>query len=343
MVADSDDAELYRQAFLATGDPAIITDEVFLIVDVNEACLRMGDWEREDLIGSYPYELFEDPEVFGDVISDIGMDGRWQSDFEARTKDGRQIRGEGTAAPLVIDGEIEGYVAIFVDQTSRRKQEESLRVLNRVLRHNLRNDANVVLGHLETVADGVEDETLLHSLSIATRRVEAILDRAKTTREFSRLLVENDDPAFYPVNVDGAVRQAVNTVDTHGAAVSIETPAGVYILADETVTAALRHVIENAVEHGGEAPTVDITVKEGASRVTICIADDGPGISPDRRDRVLERGGNEVHHGQGLGLFFVDRLMEAYGGEVTIGESERGGCLIELQFPKTTPEKHGIQ
>jgi PAS domain S-box-containing protein len=343
-MSEQDDrrAEFFRQAFLATDDPAIVTDENFEILDANQACLNVGDWEREELIGEYPYVLFEDPSMFEAVVQDVTEGRRWRGDFDAKTNDGRQVSGEGTVAPITIDGETVGYVAIFVDLTSRRKQEESLRVLNRVLRHNLRNDANVVLGHLETAAGRSRDEEVQHSIAVATRRVQAILDRARTTREFSRL-VESDDPALFPVRVDAAVDQAVRSVDAGTASVSVDVPEGLFVLADETVTAALRNVVENAIEHGGDAPTVEVSAEADDERVRVHVADDGPGIEEDRRDRVLERGGTDVYHSQGLGLFFVDRLLDVYGGDLSIAESDMGGCLVTLSFPRTTPEKHGLE
>lgn len=337
-----EDAEFYRQAFLATDAPAIVTDENFLILDANDACLKIGSWEREELIGEMPFVLFEDPSLFENIVTALVEENHWRGDFEARTNDGRQVSGEGMVAPIYNEsGDAVGYVGIFEDQTSRRKQEESLRVLNRVLRHNLRNDANVVLGHLDAAAEAVEDETVLHSLSVATRRVQSILDRAQTTREFSRLL-ESDDPALYPVTVDGAIRQAVNTVEAGESTISLDIPEGIFVLADETVTAALRNVIENAVVHGGDAPTIEISVKASDDRVQVHVADDGPGIEEERRDRVLERGGDDVYHSQGLGLFFVDRLMDVYGGDLSISESDLGGCLVTLSFPRTRPEQHGL-
>ena len=63
--------------------------------------------------------------------------------------------------------------------------------------------------------------------------------------------------------------------------------------------------------------------------------DDGPGIGEDERERLLQRGvrGDERVPGHGLGLAIVLELVTAYGGEMTIGESELGGAAVAVRLP----------
>lgn len=67
----------------------------------------------------------------------------------------------------------------------------------------------------------------------------------------------------------------------------------------------------------------------------LVIEDDGPGIAPDARARVLERGArlDERVSGQGIGLSVVRELAEVSGGSVTIDESALGGARVEVQLP----------
>lgn len=327
------DARLYRLAFLETTNPALITDENFLIREVNEACLGLGGYDREDLLGEMPTTFFEDRAAFEDVV-DALADGRpWAGDFETRTPDGRRKQGRGTAAPLVADGETLGYAVVLVDMTAHRRTRESLRVLNRVLRHNLRNDANVVLGNLRSLRerlDGDDEATV----AAAADRVERMLDRAETTRRFGRVLAGDGDETLYPVRLDNAVDQALTAVDDDGATVDVSLPAEpLFVVADETLTAAIRAVVDNAVTHAGDEPTVEITAAVDGGDVALLVADDGPGIDSRRRDRVFGREElSAVHHGEGLSLFLVDRLLSVYGGEVSVADDEPTGSVFELRF-----------
>ena len=72
-----------------------------------------------------------------------------------------------------------------------------------------------------------------------------------------------------------------------------------------------------------------------SSTVEISIADDGRGVAEQDRDRLLERGRrlDTSENGAGLGLAIVQDIMEAYGGEVRLGDSILGGLDVRLVFP----------
>lgn len=327
--------DLYAHAFRETANPGIITDTEFVITDANDALLSMFGYEREDLIGATPLQLINDDGVFDDVIAALSADESWVGDFEATTKDGRLVYGRGSATPLIVDGECEGYVAVFTDMTRHRRYQESLRILNRVLRHNLRNDANVALGHLERVSEQIDDPALAASFDTAASRIEDMLDRARTTRRFSGILSDTETSSLKPVDLAAAIGQALEDVRTAGVSVDVpDASEPIDVLADDMLVPALQAVVENAIEHNDkETPRVDIGVTTDDGEVVLSIADNGPGIERSRRDRVLGREEHtDVDHGEGLSLFFVDQLMELYGGEVTVRANGDEGTVFDLRF-----------
>ncbi|ESP87297.1 sensor histidine kinase [Candidatus Halobonum tyrrellensis] len=333
---------MYRRAFRETVIPAIISDTNFVITDVNRALLSTFGYDREDVVGSIPTFLFNDEGVYREVIDALSEGESWVGDFEATTDDGRLIHGRGSATPLVVDGTVEGYVAMFTDMTRHRRYEESLRILNRVLRHNLRNDANVVLGHLERAADLTDDPDVAASLATATARVEDMLARARTTRRFSGILTDADTSSLKPVDLAAAVEQALADVCTRGVDLTLSgTDDPVEVLADDMLVPALQAVIENAVEHNDkDRPELDLRVTAEDDRVTLSVADNGPGIARSQRDTVLGREEHtQVEHGEGLSLFFVDQLMELYGGDVSVCPNGDVGTVFALRFRR--PDESG--
>jgi len=65
--------------------------------------------------------------------------------------------------------------------------------------------------------------------------------------------------------------------------------------------------------------------------VYVLVADDGPGIPPEARDRVIERGHSSSPGGTGFGLAIVDETADAHGWTVGVTETESGGPRFEIR------------
>ena len=331
---------LYREAFRETVDPTVIADTDLVITDANAAAREFTGRSREELVGSTPRRFVDDEDVYAGIVETVRDGDPWVGEFECTATNGRVAYARGSVSPLVVDGRTRGYVAVFADTTRHRRYEESLRILNRVLRHNLRNDANVVLGHIERVADEVADRVdppevtgLLDSLDTASDRVDDMLDRARTTRRFSGVLA-GDNGTLRPVDLATAVEDAVADAPTAGVEVADEVSGPIPVIADEMLPAALHAVVENAVEHNDSPqPRLSLAVAEHPEGIVLSVADDGPGIDPSRYDEIFGNGEHtQVEHGEGLSLFFVHRLMELYGGGVSVRPNEPEGTVFDLRF-----------
>ncbi|MFN3643067.1 MAG: sensor histidine kinase [Gemmobacter sp.] len=96
----------------------------------------------------------------------------------------------------------------------------------------------------------------------------------------------------------------------------------------------LGNLIENALAHAGS--TVRLTAPDaGPGRLVLAIEDDGPGIPPAERDRLMARGArlDEGGDGSGLGLAIVADLAGLYGGTLSLGAAPAGGLSARLDLP----------
>jgi signal transduction histidine kinase len=94
------------------------------------------------------------------------------------------------------------------------------------------------------------------------------------------------------------------------------------------------NLLENAALHGGGR--VDVDLGRGDGRWLLRVADDGPGVPEDERERVLEpfaRGHGVSAPGTGLGLAIVAQQVGLHGGELRLADSELGGLAVEVRLP----------
>jgi len=94
----------------------------------------------------------------------------------------------------------------------------------------------------------------------------------------------------------------------------------------------------NAMENAGKFGASKVRVRAGSigpERMRLTVEDDGPGLPPDRREEVVQRGArlDESAPGSGLGLSIIDELARAYRGSLTLGASALGGLSVAVELP----------
>jgi signal transduction histidine kinase len=96
----------------------------------------------------------------------------------------------------------------------------------------------------------------------------------------------------------------------------------------------LGNILDNACKWTRGRVVLSSSVSVAQGRVVITVDDDGPGIAPELRDVVLQRGvrADEASPGSGLGLAIARDLAELYGGSITLGASPLGGLRAELNL-----------
>ncbi len=95
---------------------------------------------------------------------------------------------------------------------------------------------------------------------------------------------------------------------------------------------AFGNLIRNAVEAMGGAGRLDVRVNSDGPDVTVAVADHGPGIPPDKRQRVFEPYYTEKSEGTGLGLALVKQAVDHHRGVITVRETPGGGATFEVRF-----------
>ena len=290
--------------------------------------------------GSLNWAAFEAGETR--MFDDIGTTDALDADTALRSLLIVPIGEYGTIAvgetePAVFDGVDEYLAGILAtaaetafqaeartrrlaDRTAElERQNDRLAEFAGVVSHDLRNPLEVARGRTELARDECDSEHLT-AVERAHDRMAALIDDLLT-------LAREGDPVTdaAPVDLGRVVGSCWRTVDTRDATLRAEAEG--MIAADEgRLKQLLENLIRNAIEHGG----ADVTVTVGTLPDGFYVADDGPGIDPERREAVFDAGHSTSQSGTGFGLRIVEQVADAHGWSVRAVESEAGGARFEI-------------
>lgn len=246
------------------------------------------------------------------------------------------------ATAIVGLGVAEYRERLWSEQQTLREQtaytarlHRRLSVLNRALRHNLRNETAVIRGYTELLLDtepGDDSRATLRTIREHTENVERLGTQAKRLNqvwenEFTDVLdltevieesvadvrAEHDDP---PVTTD----------------LPPSVPADVHHRFDFAVTEA----VGNAVRHTDPGTDVRVSVDRNATdTVTVSVSDTGDGIPADELDAIREGSEDSLVHGSGLGLWLMYWTVAMSDGDLSFERNEPQGTVVEMTVPAT--------
>ncbi|WP_134672360.1 ATP-binding response regulator [Halorussus marinus] len=230
-------------------------------------------------------------------------------------------------------------VAYAIDSVRTRKElvrrEQRLQVFNRILRHNLRNDLNVVLGHAENLLE--ENPGSEADVDVIKRKVIELIEISEKAREVGKTL-DREDETRTQIDLAESIEHTVEEFRQSypETEILVDCPDSVYAYADKTIDAAISEVLENAIEHTDcESPSVTVCVSRPVDEsgwVELAVLDDGPGIPEEEQEVLSEGKETALHHGSGLGLWLANWIVEKFGGELAFDDDRTDGSAVILRL-----------
>ncbi|GAB6861831.1 ATP-binding protein [Haloplanus litoreus] len=223
--------------------------------------------------------------------------------------------------------------------TSRREE-----LFWRLLRHNLRNEANVLTGHSERIATHAETEPVREAVAVVRDTAADLGRMAESVTQIEQAMVRTGERQRRRVAT--VIRDVADdlTAEHPAATVTITERERMWTHVDDSFTHAVAHTLENAIFHGGEATRV-VRVVVGPSpntgRVEIRIEDDNPPIPAAELSALDDREETTpTSHGSGVGLFVMKWCIESLGGELEIETGDPRGNTVSLYLPPKEPPDH---
>jgi PAS domain S-box-containing protein len=327
--------------FRAPCDP----DGTFL--EANPTMVDLFDAESKvDLLSTPVADIYADGDDCRSFFDALAERSVVTEKVELRTLTGDRFWGlvtvcrcENADGETYIDGAIKDVTETREYQQVLEEQNERLELLNRIVRHDIRNDMQLVQGMADLLDDVSGDGDQPHLETIRTR-TKHVIELTDLMGELMDALVTESGENLEPTNLSFVLDREVREAESSYPDATIRTRGNVplvEVMANDMLRSVFRNLLNNAVQHhDGDEPTVEVSADVEDEWVQVRIADDGPGIDPDRREAVFGRGQKGLgSEGTGLGLYLVYTLVDHYGGSVWIEDNEPRGSVFNVRLRLT--------
>ncbi|WP_224270136.1 ATP-binding protein [Haloprofundus salinisoli] len=224
---------------------------------------------------------------------------------------------------------------LATEQERTVRLNQRLRVLNRVLRHDVRNRSNVILGYANLLTE--DDGDLEAHAEIIERTALDLVSLGDNARRIEQLLSDAEQTV---VDLEALVDREVETIRGEYPDARVETDYADYgergsVRANQLLGVAVNNLLENAIVHNpAEEPLVHVSLGlHEDDRVEFRVVDDGPGIPHD--EQSVFRSGQETQlvHASGIGLWLVNWIIDDSDGTIDFEEQRPHGTAVRVSLP----------
>ncbi len=275
------------------------------------------------------------------------------------TQAGQQLAlfGGGTASSMAIraikvDGHVNGFICVQYLQGPRKWEEdhvrmlrflcqtismtlqerktqldvtrenESLIVTHKVLRHDIKNELMVVNGSLELLSLNKERKNIDRAIA-STAKIHEMIEQFKQLDAF--LL---SGKGLFACDIVDMIHKVMLNHHLHYLVKGDGT-----IMADYALSSMLDNLVNNSRRHG-LAESIVFEIRSNGLFVEMTVADDGVGIPAEIKKMIFHEGFSFGHNkSTGLGLFLIRKTMDRYGGQITVEDNDPKGTKFVLRFP----------
>ena len=347
-------------------DLIITTDLDDRILTWNRGAEVLFGYDKDEVIGKHlsillPPERFHELE---EMRAKVQISGALRDiEIRSKKKDGVMIYLSLSVSPVRdLDGKIVGFLRVAKDITEKKRYERRLKELDKMksdfvsnVSHELRTPLTSIKGSVDNMLDGLTG-------SLNEKQIRYLNRIKSNTDRLSRLIndlldlsrIESGHVEVRPTNLP--LTALAEEVAEHMKALAAEKlirieipPADPKVTAwadRDKVTQVLMNLIGNAVKFTPRDGKITVALeKNGSDYIQISVADTGPGILPEERNRIFSKFyqvanvDKQKPKGSGLGLAISKAIVEMHGGTIWV-ESEVGkGSTFYFTLPARQPFK----
>jgi signal transduction histidine kinase len=318
---------------------------------VSEAAGRFLNMERDNMLGLQAREIFDRSTVLGRALCDAFDAGVSLIQEEILTETGRRMQvsldfiyddktNQGLGALLTLH-DLESAEAIESELELSRRMAAIGRLTSGV-GHEVKNPINAIVVHVELLKNKLAGAGVP-----ATRHLEIIEAEIHRLDRVVQLLVDFSRPVELRLReqdlrgvIDDVLVLSAAELSTHNVTLESQMPSKPLIVnidADLLKQAAL-NVIQNGAQAMPDGGRLRVVLEEQRKYALLRIADEGPGIPDDIREKIFDLYFTTKAGGSGIGLAMTYRIVQLHYGSIEVQSNPGRGTEFLLRIPLSATE-----
>lgn len=265
----------------------------------------------------------------------------------------RAVRTGDLSRRVVLDGSGDAFEALGAAINAMLERIEALvtelRIVTDGLAHDLRSPLTRLKAGLDRALSDTHDEHAAAALQTVSVEAEVLLAMLTTALQISRAEAGIGRDRFVPTDLAAMLSDLAEVYGplAEERAFRLECATGdapVIVPAHrELLGQAMANLVDNAMKYARPGGTIRLRAGANAQGIELAVADDGPGIPPERRAEALRRFGrlDPSRHigGAGLGLSLVAAVARLHGGDIALRDTGDGGFEVAMLLPLPHAER----
>lgn len=275
------------------------------------------------------------PHTIGDSNADGLSEAGYANElFEHLTPKGKK---KYLCSRIVITEDVR--VDIYENVTQKTRQGKYLEVLQRLFRHNLRNDLNVIMGHSNRLIEGLaEDHPLYESAEKIHSQTDELINLCSETK-IIRDVIDRPEPVGSVCLAEIIEESVADHRERHPrATINTSVSPPTTVIGNSRLKYLVSSLLSNAIQHNAGDIEVGVELESVEGETELVIRDNGPGIpTPEKKVVTGESEIDSLTHGSGLGLWVVRWIADSNGAEIAFPRPDHDGAEVRVEFQTPTP------
>jgi signal transduction histidine kinase len=256
------------------------------------------------------------------------------------------VRGE--------DEKVIGLIIVAHDVTEEHEINKARELITHTIIHDLKSPMGAITSALHLIDDvtseqPTRDDVIDQSLDIAQRSSQKVISLAESLLDIAKMQSGEMKINREPADLNAMIRQLgvdfIPQARTLNVVINIELSNDIPIfdMDQSKISRVLTNLVDNALKFTPTGGEIKITAMLEMDSALVCVADNGPGVPEEYREKVFEQftqvpGTRGRRRGSGLGLTFCRLTVEGHGGRIWVDSEDGNGSVFKFSLPITAPD-----